>query len=178
MSNKIKIFWIFPIVVISLITGYLTTQGYFYDFDYTINLIDLLSLIATIYVGIFIAKKIENSRVEKDLVIELIKSTIQQSKIISEQVETNIMNFNTIKSELKKLSILLSDLEEYQKICNLESDSENLKIMFLNLKRLITVNSPEVGFITLSLGSHQTAKKEIKTLITTLLKCLVETNRN
>lgn len=182
MKNNINAGWIFPIVIISVLIGYLSTQAKYFDFDYTINLIDLFSLLSTIYVGIYIAKKIqktlESSRVEKDLIIELFKSSIQKSKYISEQIESNNIEFNTIKKDLKVLSTLLSDLKDYQDICDFKSDSENIKKIFLKLKKIITNNSPVNGFITLPLESQRTAKTTIKNLISSLMISLIETNRN
>lgn len=168
-------------MICAIFCGYLSTQYYYFDFEYTINLVDLFSLIATIYIGIYIAKKIQNSiessRTEKDLIIDVIKSSMSKAKLVLEKVEDKSFNFDDIVLDLKLLSILLHDLEDYQQICFGSNNSKEIKRIYLQIKRLITSTAPVNNIIKLKSSDRTAAKTQLKSLISELFKLLVSVNR-
>lgn len=177
MNSYIRTIWLIPVIIIFLLVGFFSTQYQYFDFDYEISIIDLISLLTTIFLGIYFANLVESSRVEKGMVIEVVKLSIEKAKLIFEKVEANNINFTDINRELKDLSMLLGDLEDFQQICENRNDSILVRPAFLQVKRYITSTAPISNVINLTPSSQVAAKKQIKELRSILLKILVKTNR-
>lgn len=177
MNRHIPALWLIPVIIICILLGFFSTEYQYFDFDYEISIIELISLLTTIFLGIYFANLVESSRVEKAMVIEVVKLSIDKTKVIIEKVDANNINFLDINRDLKDLSVLLGDLEDFQQICEKRNDSLIIKPAFLKVKSHITSTAPVSNIINLSPTAKVLAKKQIKNLRSILLTILVKTNR-
>jgi len=181
MKNNIDPLWLIPVAIVCITIGYFSTQYQYFDFDYTINLLDLLSLLATIFIGVSIAKKIQNSiessRVEKTLIIDAILELKQKLKLIAEKVDNRFFSFADMLKDLRDFSILLAELEQYQQICHGDNIGQEFQTKYIEIKRIITSTSPVYNQITLTSTQRSNAKIKIKELSLLLVEKLVSTNR-
>jgi len=183
MNNKINIYWLIPIILVSGIFGFYTNTYSLFEFKYEIDIINLISLIVTTAIGFYIAssfqKNIEAQKFEKELNHRLIDSLIIKTKTLEKYLSTNSLKFRETIKLFKDLSSLISELKEINEICNVIEQSKitELRASFIIIKPLITGGIVTQNNLVLTTVNKGLSKTKLNTFRTDLIKIMLETNR-
>lgn len=176
-----KIFIIVGALAIGFLIGYLSVRISYFDFDKKINLIDLINVFATVFLGIYIAvyinKKNGQDSVEKQLLIKELESFQCLITSLYSDVISNNLPFNETVHKFKLLSMKHTYLSDTYNSCNKNSTSKLEEILekLMSNKSLITGSRVNHGNLNVT-GPHksQVAKltKEINKLIIDEIICV------
>jgi hypothetical protein len=138
------------IAVICIIAGWLSSDIWhfyylsYFSLDKSINLIDFLSLIATAFLAYYIpavlSKKDQNTRVEKDYIINKVNAISPLIDTLLQSVRANSMDYKKAASLLQEISLAMSKVERHSIAAeiNLGSLSTDIKGQIRRLRDLIT----------------------------------------
>lgn len=149
---KNKFFYIF--ILLSLIVGILIGLPFNLQsasFSFTIELIDIITIIVTIFLAIYITgaleRRVQDDRIEKELHIALIEKLEKSLTEIEDEIKSENIKYKYIVSTVAKFRIKKNNLKksledtfpQSSKILNSEID--NISILIESLKRLLTESS-------------------------------------
>lgn len=153
-------------------------------FESKVILSDILSLLTTafvgVYLGITIQKQHSSSRFEREYLISEIKTLIESIASYSVFKNFNSIDFNQVKIAFKGLNIHLTNFEntlEESSFCN-RSTISHIRSLFSDFRKSILNLSPNpnTGLINPSLAERVIINKAYKTLRKELFKEIVEIN--
>lgn len=172
------------IAIISLILGFYTSSYTFFKFDDEINIIDLLTLLISSLLGVYIAttlqKKVSDDKYEKDLLLSEITQAKSDFKNIYNAVLNDQINFNETVYAFKVISSNLSNLNLLFDVCKIK-DKRKISDVIRQarlLKQIVTNSSVTNNLIILDSISKNHFFLEYNRLSILLLELIVETNRN
>ncbi len=178
---KINIIWVVLIAIISGIFGFFTSQVSFFTFSSEIDLVNLITLVVTTCFGFYftfdIQKKLSANTFEKNIFFKGFNKIKDNITIIEDNL--NSLEFEKAVKLFKEMSIDLSDIEEYNGICNLveKKDIENLKSVLLELKSIITGSKTSDGKLEISEEHKRLSNGKIKGMKKDIIKIIIELNR-
>lgn len=184
MNKSINIYWIIPIVILSGIFGFLTNSYSYFKFKNEIDLINLIGIVITASIGIYIAsslhKRLEAKKFEKGLVFDSINTLTRKTKFLDKYLSTNSLQFKETVKSFKDISSLISELEEFNEICLIAEKKKITELRgYVNeLKPLITGSSVENGQFRLSLDHKSLATKKLKDFRKEIISLMININRS
>jgi len=183
MKRKISIYWLIPVIIISGIFGYFTTQYKFFTFKYEIDMVAVISLLITSTLAIYIASSIqqgiESKKFEKDLVYKIISPLIQKTKTIDKYLSINSLKFTETVKTFKDISSLISELKEINEVCLFmeQNKATQIRNLFLEIKRSTTGSQLANNIFILTDEDKGTSLSKIKEFKKELIKIMIEINR-
>jgi hypothetical protein len=180
MDRKINIIWVIFLVILSGIFGYYTSSYKFFDFKYEIDIVNLLTLIVTSFIGIYIAsslqKNIDANKYEKNLVIENIKPITSILKNLIEKIRTTNLKFDETIKAFKDVSFHISEFEELNTSCDLieNKELELIRSEYLEVKTLVTNAKVENEVLVLD---KLNVEKRLEVFRKNIVKLLLKVNR-
>lgn len=184
MNKTISIYWLIPLVIFSGIFGFLTNSYSFFKFKNEIDLLNLIGIIITASIGIYIAsslqKSIEAKKFEKELVIEVFRSLTNKTKFLDKYLSANSLKFKQTVRSFKDISSLISELKELNEICNIvEVDKiTELRSCLMEIKPLITGSSVEDEYFKLTLDHKGLSTKKLKDFRKRIISLMMDVNRS
>lgn len=145
MMKKESILFSIIFLTLGILIGYFSTEYPLFTIKYEIDIVAVLSILATILLGFYLSEilqnKQSNSRIEKDLIIgklNLLSEEIEKLQIVNNQ--SNLTFSNTV-SFFKKLNNDMFELINSIDIIQLKIDSNLIKSVkddSLALKKMCT----------------------------------------
>lgn len=181
MKYKINIFWLILIIPLSVLIGFLTTQYSYFQFAKELNIIDIFTLLFTIFIAFylteFIQKNIENKRFEKDLLISNINPILLITSSLKNSIQNRSLNVASTKSELRNISNSLHNLEIYSEMCISNLNSSKLKSQYFEIKKLITGGQIQNNDYILNPLQKKTALTKLNEFNIELISGILSINR-
>lgn len=183
MKKKIGIFWLFPIIILSGIFGYYTNSYELFKFKYEIDIVNLVTLIITSAIGIYIAsslqKNIDADKFEKALIFDNIRPIANKLKKIAEGINNESLSFQNTKKWFKSISSQLSELESINNMCDIIDCNEldKLRSQYLELKTLLTDSKIQGELIELPTEKTILAKKKLIAFKNSITSLTIKVNR-
>jgi hypothetical protein len=171
---RINKFYIVCGFLFGILVGFLSTRYCFFEFDPEINLVDLLNLIVTvvlaIYVALFLQKKQGQDGAEKEIIISELKELKSENSILYDYVISGNLNINDTVRKFKTISVRLNSIKDLYRVCDI-SNSNNLaeiKNKLLDNKQLIT-GSPVVNNMLAITPTHRSSYGQVSWKINKLI---------
>lgn len=193
-----KFFYIF--ILLSLIVGILIGLPYNLQsasFSFTIELIDIITIIVTIFLAIYITgaleRRVQDDRIEKELHIALIERLEKSLTEIEDEIKSENIKYKYIVSTVSKFRIKKNNLKKSledtfpQSSKILSSEIDNISILIESLKRLLTESSIDPNenkeavvsdnIVTYSPSRLTSIDKKINELENKLFRLKIQLNR-
>jgi len=183
MKRKIDSYWILPIIVISGIFGFYTSSYSFFIFKPEIDLLNLLTLITTSTIGVYIAstlqKNIYASQFEKGLIIDSLKSLRKEIKSIDRCLLNNSLGFSETIKTFKEIGNIISEINDYNTCSNTINPVEikKLKSQYFTLKSLITGGNRTNNTLSITQQNQRRAISNIKIINKHIINLMIKINR-
>jgi len=132
------------LIIVGFLCGYFSTQWYFFEIDYKISIVEVVSLIVTAGLGLYIAGIIQHrqsySRVEKSLLIDELKKIRSDLDIIYSSVNRNVIPLDDTVFKFKLISGNVSTFGDLLNICNssVKIDINEFHLKINTLKKIVT----------------------------------------
>jgi hypothetical protein len=183
MRIKQSVIYIVGFISIGFIGGVVMSNWVYFEVDNKLNLFDLLDVIITSILGIYIAKTIQeqhsNSRNEKDFFISETKELKSYIDRLHQFAKSNSFPFEEVKSlfkDINQTSRLVNDLLSESKNCNGVSFDVFLTGM-REIRNYITSKSPnEINIIALSKTEIMWVERNLFKMKKDLYKVLLTIN--
>lgn len=131
--------------------------GYF-NLDKDVNIIDILTFLATIFLAYYIpsvlSKRDQNTRIEKDFIINKINECSSMIELLIKTVRSNSINYQDAASSIQDIVLLFSRINRYSLTAGIlvEDNIVLIKQQVRQLRALIT------GSLTTAQIADYTAK--------------------
>lgn len=168
-------------ILSGVFVGVLLCNYTFFEFDKKINLVELLNVLITAFVALFLTIYIQDrqskEQKEKEFIISEINELLSFVQEIKEYSKSNIYPFEEIKSTFKDFNI------QHQFIAEIISNSANEEIgaisaQIKSLRRLITKESPIAGNISMdTISKKNLVDKKLYSLKLGVFNLLKSVNR-
>jgi hypothetical protein len=180
LNNKYFIY--LCILTSGILLGVFFCDFSYFTFEKTIKISDLVSLVVTSTIGIYIATTVSRvftkNNSEKEFLINEIKSTLKIINQILDQANERSLPFNKTVSNFKKANeslLLLKNLLKSSHCSSINIDKISRKLV--ELRNLTTRISPINGVINLNSSDSSAIKASTLILKTELYKLIFEINK-
>lgn len=145
------------VLTVGIALGFVSTEFSYFKFDNEINLVDLLTLVISTLVGLYIALSVQRTQTiqksSKDFLVGEINQIKSEIRGIYNQVIQNQVNFHNTKLNFKAISVSLSALETAFIQCEVKDGEGYIRdsqSKLLLIKQLVTNRSLNGDMIVLS----------------------------
>lgn len=172
-----KIGFIVPSLIVGLLFGFLFSNYEYFQFDSEINLIDLLNLMVSVflavYISIYLADKNSKNHVKRDYTIKEINEVSMLHKQLKSCADANQYPFETTKAHFKEINLQLVFLEQILGKTNCEALLNEIKLDLRYLRRVITNPSPQKGSIVLEGRDALKVEKRLNAMRSNIYNLLI-----
>jgi DNA integrity scanning protein DisA with diadenylate cyclase activity len=128
--------------------GFYTTEFSYFEFDKTISVENIFSILVTIFIGIYIASIIQHKQAAKESQKNIITTEISNIKDdideLSKEIDQSNFKVKDINFRFKRINQKISTLEKYFETCKYTfAEIGIVKSVLLDNKQLITDNPLE-----------------------------------
>ncbi|WP_298741442.1 hypothetical protein [uncultured Chitinophaga sp.] len=171
------------LVALGTVFGVVACNWAFFAMDSTIEVTDLVILIVTSLIGIYIAKSIQSQisieRSEKDFLISEIKELKSEFKKIKANSTTGYFDFEEAKTMFKEINQIIKHFED---ICLISSfshkiDNRMLRVEFTDLRNLITGISPVNNQILITFRIKSQVEQKLNNINSILYRSIIHINK-
>jgi predicted acetyltransferase len=180
-----RTFWLtLGALLIGFAFGFASTQFRFFEIDYKIAIIEVVSLFSSIAIGIYVATRITSQHSAKRFLVELLVEDYRGARKSIDEISKLIVlpeyEHDRIVPMLKEVAIKIASVEDIAGASGLldKNRFEGYQSIVKRLRRLLTTNSkPQSKIYCLKPEERRSANVELSNLRSELTKMLLEINR-